>query len=107
MYAAGDPTDRSDPSGPLAWNARDAGLLLSDAYQFLRCASVSSGLKKLTLFGINFWNGFGALPGDVDTGPGWLAGARISALSGGLGRGVGLAARDVSGVARGGRFLPN
>lgn len=47
------------------------------------------------------------MPGDRDTGPGWLAGARISVLMGGLGKGVALAARDAAAPARAARGLGN
>jgi len=68
-----------------------------------RCGFVE-GLK---LFGSNFLAGLGAMPGDEDTGPGWLAGARVGVLLGGIGRagrGVSLAARESGSTARAIRF---
>jgi RHS repeat-associated protein len=90
-FANGDPVNFSDPFG----------LCPPENDDYSDCTAG----QRLRLFGRNFLAGLGAMPGDPDTGPGWLAGARVGVLLGGLGKGVGLAARDASGVARVARGL--
>lgn len=58
-------------------------------------------VEGLKVFAANFVAGMGAMPGDADTGPGWLSGALFSALTPGLGRGSGAAFERAPATAMG------